>query len=270
MCIECRIFQNFRIFLIQPLCNVFYEVWYNLSVFVAPRFHIFPMGIEILLHDLHLLCCSLFCIFLHAGVKCRVYLKTIIIKVQVRQIIYLLTQTLDMFCYGITEIWCYTTFFTFELHKFKSQRQLLKFVKFCLRQMSVFQHIVHYDIPSLQRIFRMGYRVKYCSTFQGAYQYCCFFNGKFLGRTVKICFGGSLNTIGIMSEIYSVGILSQYLFLTSFSAHRYRKVYLQFSCRNPFFGFHNEYSKTRYLSHNTSTILCTYSEHILGKLLCNG
>ena len=228
------------------------------------------MIVEVLLYLLHLFGGCSFSIFLHSGVESGVNLQTVIVEVDILETFVFLAQMLDIFSNSLTEILRLTIVVVFHIEFRAVDGQLLELIEFLSGEVAMNAHVVKHHIAALQGILRVGDRIIVRCCLEHAYEDGTLVGGEFLWCGIEIRLGSRLDAKGIMAEINSVGILHQYFVLALLTSLCQSKIDFQFDGGNPFLGLHDENFHTRYFAYQTSAVLSTYAEHILGQLLCDG
>ena len=241
----------------ELLGNSLDEALYLHVVLVLPGILRTPVGLEVLLYDLHLLHGSLLGIFLHAGVDGGIDLQTACVKV----IAVILAPVFQMVGHCLAEVFCLTV--VVALHAVvELNGNLLQTVVFGLCEVAMQQHVVHHHVATLKGVLWIGDGIVEGGGLQHSHEHGCLFGGQSFGGGVEIGLTGRLDTVCVASEVNRVGIHCENFVLV--------EDHFQLGGDNPLLGLHDEHLQAGNLSENTRGILGADAEHILGQLLRDG
>ena len=245
------------------------EVGYDIVVLVLPRILAHPVAlahlvamdapvvVEAFLHLFHLLAGSLLGIFLHAGVDGGVNLQSAGVEV----VALVLAPVFQVVGDGLAEVLRLSVVVFLHL-EVEHDRLLLQFLEAVLTEVAVGHHVIEHGVAACQTVLWVGARVVVGCSLEHAHEHGNLVGGEFLRRGVEVSLGGSLDAVGVASEVHGVGIHGDDFLL--------RVDRLQLHGDDPLLALHDEDAEQRNFAQQSRGVLRAHTEHVLRQLLCDG
>ena len=241
----------------QLLHDALDEIGNLAVVLVLPRILRTPMGVEVLLHLLHLLAGGFLGILLHAGVDGGVDFQSAGVEV----VAVVLAPFFQVVGNGLAEILGLSVVVGLDA-VLQLDGHLLQFLVFLAAQVAVLHHVVHHHVAALDGVLGMRDGVVEGGGLEHAYEHGSLVDGELLRGVAEVGLAGGLDAKGIAAEVDGVGIHRQDLVLV--------ENHLQLEGDNPLLGLHDEHLQTGNVAQQTRGILGAHAEHVLGQLLGDG
>ena len=128
--------------------------------------------------------------------------------------------------------------------------------------MSVLAHLAKNHVAPLARLFGMEYRIICGSGLQHPDQDSRLIGRQLVGSGVEVGFGCCLNAVGLVAEVYGVGIHGEKLLLVV--------AYLELGGYYPLLAFQDKHTQSGDCAEQSGRVVGAHSEHILCQLLRDG